>query len=182
MNILVPDEITRIEAQWPRIEAHLVDERHINRRIDTVSQWGVGQQLLHLLRVIGGISGGIERMLNSSGAAPPNTTSEFKREVLLHGIPRGVGDAPQMVRVDTPPSLDEVRRGLDEAQTAWRRIAARPADLQASEHTFPHHRLGPMNPAEWLRFIAHHNHLHLAIIDDIVEATDAPQPAPEEPV
>jgi hypothetical protein len=170
----VEADMKRIEAHWPRIEAHLVDAEYCGRRDEGVSSWGVGQQLLHLLRAQKMICGGIARMLAGSGpppglpAPPPDSPEEFKRQVLAGGIPRGVGDAPEFLRVDAPPEFEVIRKEFDDAREAWAAVSERSAEIGTCEATFPHHRLGSMNAAEWLRFIAHHNDLHLGIIDDIL--------------
>ncbi len=176
IQVDVQAEIDRIAAQWPKIEAHLTDDAHIARQADNVSRWGVGQQLLHLLRVKKMIFGGIRQLLAAGAAtAPnvtsPNVTSDVKRMILTGGIPRGMGTAPEAVRVDTPPTLDEIRKELAEARAAFDAIAGKASEIEAAEATFPHHHLGAMNGAEWTRFIAHHNDLHLAIIEDILRET-----------
>ncbi len=171
IHVDVQAEIDRIAAQWPKIDAHLMDEAHIARQLDSVSKWGVGQQLLHLLRVKKMIFGGIRQILAAGAPTSPNVTSDVKRMVLTGGIPRGMGTAPDAVRVDTPPSLDEIRNEFAEARAAFDAIAGKASEIEAAEATFPHHHLGTMNGAEWIRFIAHHNDLHLAIIDDILKAT-----------
>lgn len=169
-------DIARIESQWPRIEAHLVDDESIARRADAVSQWGVGQQLLHLLRVLKAISGGIDQMLAANGPIPsplqppPGDTTAFRNEVLANGIPRGVGVSPDFLRVDAPPSLGAIRKELGDARDAWSAVSGRGEEIAVSESTFPHHHLGNMVPAEWVRFIGHHTEHHLAIIDDILAA------------
>lgn len=173
----VAADIARIESQWPRIEAHLVDEAAVARRDDAVSQWGVGQQLLHLLRVLKAISGGIDRMLTASDPVPsplppaPADAAEFKAQVLANGIPRGVGVSPDFLRVDAPPSFSEISDELAAARAAWSAVSGRAKAIAASDVVFPHHHLGPMVPAEWVRFLGHHTDHHLAIIDDILEKT-----------
>jgi hypothetical protein len=174
VEVNVRQELDRVEAQWPRIETVLADEACITRSSDAVSKWGVGQQLLHLLRVKKMILGGMLQIVANPAAGSPNATSDFKREVLANGIPRGVGDAPPAVRVDVPPALEEIRGEMQGARENWRKVLDGAERIEAARGTFPHHRLGPMNPAEWLCFIAHHNDLHLAIIEDILKTPDTP--------
>jgi hypothetical protein len=171
----VEADMKRIEAHWPRIEAHLVDAEYCGRRDEGVSSWGVGQQLLHLLRAQKMICEGLGRLLAGSGpppglSAPADNAEEFKRTVLAGGIPRGVGDSPEFLRVDAAPEFEAIRREFDDARAAWAAISGLSLEIGTCEATFPHHRLGPMNAAEWLCFIAHHNDLHLGIIDDILAA------------
>lgn len=174
----VSADIDRINAHWPRIESHL-DEATIARRDDAISGWGVGQQLLHLLRAKKMIAGGIAQMVATGKPMPSLLTppaedmSEFRRQVLATGIPRGVGDSPAFLRVDAPPSLGEIRAELAEARAAWAAVLSRADEIESCTVTFAHHRLGNMKPVEWLSFIAHHNDLHLGIIDDILAASIA---------
>lgn len=171
------NDLNRIEAHWPRIEAHLADPERIDRRAPGVSAWGVGQQLLHLLRAQKMIAGGVAQMLATGKPMPALLTppqedvSDLRRRVLEGGIPRGIGDSPAFLRVDTPPALDEITRELAEARAAWSALRAQADRIEGSTATFAHHRLGNMTPVEWMSFIAHHNDLHLGIIDDILAAS-----------
>lgn len=175
----IQTDIDRINAQWPRIEAHLADAEYVARRDDAISKWGVGQQLLHLLRAQKMISGGIAQMLATGKPGPALLTppegdiTEFRRQILANGIPRGLGDSPAFLRVDTPPGFEEIQKEFADALATWLSIADQADGIAASDVTFAHHRLGEMKPAEWIAFIAHHNDLHLGIIDDILAATAA---------
>jgi hypothetical protein len=174
----VSADLDRIAAHWPRIDSCL-DDAMIARRDDAVSKWGVGQQLLHLLRAKKMIAGGITQMIVTGKPMPSLLTppaedmSEFRRQVLATGIPRGVGDSPAFLRVDAPPSMDEIRKEFAEARAAWSALLDHADQIEACTVTFAHHRLGNMKPAEWLSFIAHHNDLHLGIIEDILASTVA---------
>ena len=94
-------------------------------------------------------------------------------DVLAQGFVRGAGKAPDAV---VPP--DEVSR--DDLRKSWSRSRAKHAETEAflpqipgTTGRIPHHFLGMLNAAEWLRLAQLHSVHHLAIIRDIVgqEAT-----------
>lgn len=162
----------RIVAQLGELEALAADDAVVAMRAPRVSAWSVAQQLDHLAIVNLQVDGQIAKAL-AEAPTPGRRLKLIGRLALLSGwIPRGIGKAPEASRPrETEPA--ELRDRLAACRAA---IAAWRDQLPAIERAAArrkHPRFGWLRPAEWLRFVALHNHHHLKIVRDIRRAAGA---------
>jgi uncharacterized damage-inducible protein DinB len=139
-------------------------------------RWSVAQLCEHLSIVEGNVAGLLGRVLGKAeesgaeGAAfAPVSVEEFverTRDVKLN--------APESVRpADSRPLADSVA-ALRGSRAALH--ALRPALERADGHAlrFPHPAWGPLNLYQWLLFVAAHESRHLAQIEALKAAMNAP--------
>lgn len=172
-------DIAKMESQWDAVEAQLADAQHIKIRAGKVSNWSVGQQCLHILKVANLIGSQVPGLLEGKSAEGGPAPSPMKAGVLAQGFPRGVAQAPAGLGVHYQPGLAEIQAELEKTRALWKSITDRRAEVASATASFPHPVLGPMSAAEWVRFTTVHTAHHLAIVDDILEdaAARAAQPA-----
>lgn len=148
------DEITRLVRFQPDLLA---------LRADSVSQWSVGLQLDHILRVLefgqqllGGVETPLPRGMNLTG-----------RIVLALGwFPRGVAKSPKRVLPveQSPADLAERAAHLRRVYCETPLSAAVFADKRP---VFPHPVFGGLTAEQGLHFLGIHTHHHLKIVADI---------------
>jgi hypothetical protein len=140
-------------------------------RADSVSHWGVQQQLDHLLLTDQAILDGLEGYL--SGNAPPGPEgrpSLMGHFVLRTGfIPRGKGRAPERV-LPGARSPEEITAEFGTLLEGYRKLGESLGEIQAGGATQRHPLLGVFNGAQWLRFAHLHHRHHNKIIADILRA------------
>lgn len=176
-------DIAKMNEQWDAVEAQLADAAHIKIRAGKVSNWSVGQQSLHILKVANAIGGQLPGLLDSDAPGLAGG-SPMKDQALAHGFPRGVAQAPLGLGVHYQPDLEEIQQTLKQTRDIWNAVIARRDAIPSATATFPHPVFGPMNAAEWLRFTTVHTSHHLKIIGDILAdheartANAAPEPEP----
>ena len=162
-------DLKKVEEQWAAIEAHLTGADHIKIRNFKVSWWSVGQQTMHIAKVINLMGQQIEVLLADPTIGAEEKALPLRGVVLAAGaLPRGVAKAPEAVQVRTQPTLAEVRAEIKEARRNWAKVAKRKDEIAKSPSKFPHFALGPMTSADWVRFIAIHTAHHLKIVEDIL--------------
>lgn len=144
-------------------------------RVPAVSAWSAAQHLYHLalstdlaLRNVAALARGEGARIVDSGG--PNALA---LQVLAEGrYPRGRSEAPRMVRpgddVDPAFLADEVRRSLEGLEG----VAGLAAEIPGAPKRIPHHALGELDAAEWLRFAQLHARHHLEIVRDVAAALD----------
>jgi uncharacterized protein (DUF1330 family) len=168
-------DLKKMNEQWNAIEAQLGDAAHIKIRAGKISNWSVGQQCLHILKVANAIGGQYALLLENpapeGAAAKPGMP--MKAQALAGGFPRGVAQAPRGLGVHYQPDLEEIRTTLAKTREIWQVAIDRKDEIGAATATFPHPVFGPMNAPEWLRFTTVHTSHHLKIVDDILADNEA---------
>lgn len=144
----------------------------------TVSGWGVGQHVHHLGIENDLIADALEKVLVDPsigvGLVP---THPAAIPILERGrIPRGGGQAPEILHPPPVPMRADTRALIESAKRRWGALTDRREELQRSSATHPHPILGPFTPVHWVRFIAMHTAHHLKIVREILEAAGLETP------
>ena len=138
-----------------------------------VSAWSAAEQLFHVglanelaLRNVQGLLDGRGRMIR-----PFESITDLAVDVLERGrYPRGESEAPRTVRppkrVD-PAILADILAGN---RTALERLQPRLGEILDAPDVVPHHELGDLSAAQWLRFARMHAMHHFLIVRDIARA------------
>lgn len=171
------EDFVRIGQQWDELFALCNDPRIFDARAQDVSSWSAGQQLAHIGLSTKLIAGAIDNMV-----ANPEENAGLKPEpvgeaVLQAGaIPRGAGQAPEPITPEDAPKREDVQAQLTELKGRWDAMAAQSKDLEGVPATFRHFALGNFTCMQWVRFVRIHTDHHIAIIRDILAATNVPSP------
>jgi len=83
-----------------------------------------------------------------------------------------VADTPEMLRPPAAVAAAEVRKMLGPLAGRLGALSLRARDLATADRRLPHFALGPLTPAEWVRFARIHFEHHAAI------AAESGPPAP----
>ena len=146
-------------------------------RADTVSHWGVQQQLDHLLITDEAILAGLRRGLAGELPARAQGRPTFMGQLILWAgfIPRGKGRAPEFVLPGDRPAA-ELAAGFTALRRDYEALTDSLGDIERNKGTQPHPILGHFTGAQWLRFAHLHHRHHWKIIDDILsaQAVEAP--------
>ena len=136
---------------------------------EAVSAWSPAHQLFHILRANGMMLKGIQlicrghRMADNEGE--PNDAGHY---VLTHGFTRGKAKAPDAVVPPDEVSREDLRDALARSRKKYAETEAFLPQIPAATGRIPHHHLGLLNAAQWLRLARVHSEHHRAIIRDIV--------------
>lgn len=170
MSGKVRGQIATLQAQIGSLERLADDEGVLDLRANAVSAWSVAEQVEHLLLTNRGIFGQIARLLDGEGEAAGKPTLRGRLLLTAGMIPRGRGRAPKFIE-PTGRSAAELRALADDCRERLDGLAGRSDAIAASTSTAKHPYFGAFTPAIWLRFDDIHNRHHLAIVDDIREAS-----------
>ncbi len=130
-----------------------------------VSAWHVGMHLHHCALSICGIC---KQLIASDSPMPRAGFSPVRSLMLITGwIPRGRAQSPEAVIPKYDIGTDEIVTLLDQGQA----LLSTASSLDRGRW-FIHPMLGPMTRKQTLRFIAVHNHHHLKIMREIVNAVN----------
>lgn len=165
------DSLTGVRAGIDRCLERTADPDHLSVSAPQVSAWSVQDHLEHLLFSDRSV---LDWVLKAVARPNPETREQFPHEfgvaLLADGsIPRGRGPAPDFT-LPTGLAAADVRTGLEALRARAGGLEPRMAELDACQHTLPHHVLGHFTPAEWLRFLHLHHRHHDSIIRDILAA------------
>lgn len=130
-----------------------------------VSAWSVGMHLDHLLRTL---ARGLPRLIApvADPTVPPPVPAG--RIVLLTGwIPRGRGQAPEMVRPQ-PTDAAALTAAFAAAQAQLAALDPHLPAIDRDPTRIAHPLLGGFTPRQWLRFHQVHQRHHAKIIRDIL--------------
>jgi hypothetical protein len=107
----------------------------------------------------------IERILAGSPdtGAPGPPSPQAERVLRAGSIPRGAAGTPEMLRPPTAVVAAEVQEMLGSLAARLGALSPRAQDLAAADRRLPHFALGPLTPAEWIRFARIHFEHHAAI-------------------
>jgi hypothetical protein len=135
------------------------------RVVRSVSSWSPRMQFVHAALATSSICRFVERILaGDPGCLPPGAPSAPLAMILSTGsIPRGRAEAPEPLKPEAGVGAEEVRDALAECSERVQALAPRAEEIATSETRLPHFALGPMTPAQWLRFARIHFDHHLAI-------------------
>lgn len=127
-----------------------------------VSKSDIGWQLDHVLKVINGVCGILEKTKPSKYKKDFNLT----RTVLftIGYFPRGKAKAPKIVSSPEVVSTEALDTQLEDAKTHLQNI--KPLHNHAF---FMHHIFGSLSKAKTLRFLEIHTEHHLKIVRDILK-------------
>ncbi len=153
-------------AQLDELIAASGDRERMDRRVEQVSKWSVGEHVEHLALAHSGIVARFDDLLNDT-SAPGGSPSLIGRCALTVGrIPRGRGKAPEGTR---PQALDhaDITQRLTGMRERLTRLASDSARIAMSKATFQHPVFGPLRAVEWLRFLEVHQNHHWRIVRDI---------------
>lgn len=140
------------------------------RRAPAVSEWSVAEHLEHLLLADRGILRWILGLDDGDPGDSRERPNEIGLAVLAAGaIPRGQGPAPEFA-LPAGMSPDEIASGLDALRMRAVGLERRLTALAVHRSTLPHHVLGHLGAAEWMRFLHIHHEHHAAIVRDILGA------------
>lgn len=142
---------------------------HLPRVVAGVSGWSAEQHLAHValsnelvLRNLKSLTLGRGALVVEGGEPKPGVL-----EILAGGkLPRGVAEAPRMVR---PPAVI-----LPELMRLWLNDAKRelgefdPRAVAPGNLRVPHQLLGPLDARQWLRFGVVHTRHHLVIAREVL--------------
>lgn len=168
-----PDhEFTRLDETLSAFEElRASGEERLNLCAPEVSGWSVGQHLYHAalatdlaLRNVRSLVSGKGRLIQTDGELDARAAAVLASDE----TPRGVSEAPRMVRPGTeidPEFLAMEQSGNRDALTKLRTIAE---DIGNAPGWIPHQDLGPLRAAHWLRFAALHARHHHAIVRDVI--------------
>jgi len=165
---------TRLGALQCAIERWIGDAGALlPRTAPSVSGWSAEQHLAHValanelvLRNLKSLALGRGALVVEGGEPKPGV-----REILeACRLPRGVAQAPRMVR---PPETIERDLMLQWLGDARRELAALdPRTIVHGTLRIPHQLLGPLDAVQWLRFgVAHTTH-HLLIAREVLVALE----------
>ena len=150
------------------------DARSCDACAPSVSGWSVVNHLEHLLLADRWMFGWIESVVgegaSDQAADAGGGPSPRGYLVLSTGfIPRGRGRAPDRTCPNGLSAL-EILAGFREVGAQVEGLQPRLTEVDAIALTRPHHVLGHLTPARWLRFAGIHHHHHDKIIRDILSA------------
>lgn len=149
--------------------AHLVAEGSatLDRSAPSTSQWNVGEQIDHTVKVGLAVCGFLQRKQSTGGKGP----SPVARLILFTGrIPRGRARAPERVLPEkrTP---DELAQSIASLRESLASVSSDAALLASNERYFKHPFLGDFTAKEALRFLEVHTSHHIRIIGDILKGS-----------
>jgi len=152
------------------IDALTLDPGRGRIRKPKVSEWSVAEHMHHAALVSGSIATAVRGLLRGRGEDGP-PAGELARSILEEGrIPRGVGKAPAVFRPDEHPESRTIQAAVRKSRSRWEGLLMQTDEIEACELRLPHHQLGLMTAAEWVRFAATHTDHHLRIVDNIEDA------------
>jgi hypothetical protein len=135
-----------------------------------ISGWSVAEHCHHSAIVSGSIATAVRGLLRGRGEEGP-PAGEAAQEILDSGrIPRGEGEAPAVMRPEEHPESRTIQAAVRKARSRWEGLLDQTEEIDACELRLPHHALGLLTAAEWVRFAATHTDHHLRIVDDIEDA------------
>lgn len=171
------EDLEVISSQWDYLLELCADGELFDLQQDSVSAWSVGQQLAHVGIVVNLLASAIEGMLANPDQDAGLEPNEMGMAVLTGGeIPRGRGQAPDMLTPKGDETPDVVQAVLMAAKPKWEAFSGQVNEILNCTATFPHFALGNFTPAQWIRFNAIHTDHHLHIIRDIIELSGKPSP------
>jgi hypothetical protein len=160
-------EIRQLETQLTRVAGLLrEDPDPTGLRSERVSDWSVGEQVDHVLKVL---ESSLAR-LAAPGKPLDRGINVVGRILLKVGrLPRGVGRSPKSV-LPTARSRAELADALDDVRERLRSLAAQ-ADVWRSQRPLvPHPYFGGLTPKQGARMLVVHTDHHLRIVSDIRRA------------
>lgn len=168
------DPAADLAALEEALEAMGVERAELGEAVDRVapgvSAWSSAQHLYHValatdlaLRNVRSLCSGRGRLITHEGGP-----TDLALEVLERGsYPRGESEAPRMVQPPAqvePEFLEMEMRGNREAAARTHELLP---EVPGAAGFVPHHVLGGLTAAHWLRFARLHAEHHLAIVRDV---------------
>lgn len=170
MDIDIQDEYRHLGRFFDAIEPLLDWPDDVLFEVnEAVSAWSPAHQLFHILRANGMMLKGIQlicrghRMADNEGSL-----NDAGRFVLTHGFVRGKAKAPDAVVPPDEVSREDLREALERSRRKYAETEAFLPQISAATGRIPHHHLGMLTAAQWLRLARLHSAHHRAIIRDIV--------------
>ena len=142
-------------------------------RAPEVSGWGVAQHLYHVALATDLSLGNVRSLVRGQGmlVRAEGELGAYAAEVLgRDDQPRGVAEAPRMVRPGDVVNPVFLRREQAGNRALLAELAADPAAIAAAPGWVPHQELGTLQADHWLRFTALHARHHLLIVRDVLAA------------
>ena len=138
-----------------------------------VSGWSALEQLFHVLLANELALRNVRLLIGGDSAwIQPQAAPSFLGHLILcwDYMPRGVGQSPRTVRPPAKPDLTIVRDTLSLGISTLTDLSGRLPDLARVPGGIPHHELGPLSAAQWLRFARLHGLHHLALAREVLAA------------
>jgi hypothetical protein len=149
------------------IDALTLDPGRGRIRRAEVSEWSVAEHCHHSALVSGSIATAVRGLLRGRGEDGPPASSDTEAILKAGRIPRGVGDAPAVFRPDAHAESRTIQATVRKSRSRWEALLGQIDEIDACVLRLPHHHLGLLTAAEWMRFAATHTDHHLRIVDDI---------------
>jgi DinB family protein len=150
------------------LDAMTLDPGRARFRDPRVSAWSVVEHLQHTALVAASIATAVRSLLKGRGEEGEEV-KPVAAEILGAGsIPRGEGQAPDTLRPEDDVSIETVRAAVRKARARWEGLLPRGEEIDECPRKLPHHHLGPLTAAHWVRFAAVHSDHHLRIVGDIL--------------
>lgn len=144
-------------------------ESRLFARVPDVSNWSVGQQIVHISMTNSGMWRSIGKILSEREPAVENSVVAPQVIELLRGesFERYAVKAPPVVQPPDKITIDEIRKWASISHTAFRRMADIAPTLPENTFYVSHPIIGSLNARAWLRTLRIHCEHHLAIIRDV---------------
>lgn len=133
-------------------------------------EWSICETLDHLTRAEAGCGRLVAALAKQGGPPYPGDVAEFPWTPPTAEGERWLVPAPDVAAPGSVQSIERLVEGLH-AQERWTAKALeRLAEVDPRATTAPHPIIGPMNLAQWCRFVAYHIRVHTAQIEEIKRA------------
>jgi uncharacterized damage-inducible protein DinB len=172
------DEIDRTRGRLFQAVEGLSDEQQGFR--PAPEKWSAAQLCDHLSIVEGNVTGLLGRLLakteesgqarSSEDAFAPVSIEEFVEQTRAVKL-----NAPESIRPADSRPLAESLAALSDSRSALHALRPRLEQVDGHAARFPHPAWGPLNLYQWLLFIGAHEERHIAQIEALKQAMDAPR-------
>ncbi len=142
----------------------------VNSRSGKVSEWSVAQHLAHLSLANELAFRNVTNLLAGSGLFVVDSGDPVAAAaaVLESGVfPRGIAQAPRMVRPPVEVTLELLDQWIDESRAQFEGLELDADRIDSATKRVTHQLMGPLSAAQWLRFAAIHSDHHTRIAEEI---------------
>ena len=174
-DVDIEEELGLLDAVLGRFEAlRAAGPEKLGVRVGSVSGWSVEQHLYHIalatdlaFRNVRALATRKGRLIVEEGELRADAV-----DVLVNRVTkRGAAEAPRMVRPDDEVDPELLTLELGRMREGLEGLRGIRGEIHSAPHWIPHQILGPLGAAHWLRFATMHAAHHLAIVDDVLDAS-----------
>lgn len=167
LQVDLEDEFTALTEVYDAVDRWLDAEIRFTAA-PAVSGWTPAQHLYHLSRTNASMLKAALQLARGEADAEPPALKPAGRRILQTGtIPRGVADAPDLVR--PPESLDDeaLRETVDRSRQKFDAVLEAGRALADAEGGLTHPLWGTLTAPQWVGAARVHAQHHLQIVNDI---------------